>query len=140
MLAKDPRLSRFSSGTGSLSSGSTASLVPTGSSAALPELGRRFSSEAKTALFPIGDSAGGDWPPSELPASRVREANSGPSGASSGFEPRSVPRVRPMPALEEDMRRKSIGFASGGTWLRLVGCELFDGNRVECTEGAGALL
>lgn len=107
----------------------------------LPELARLLSKAPKTLLFVGGDSAIAASSPS-APAleSRVRSANSGPSGASSGFELRSVPRVRPMPALEEDMRRKSIGFASGGTWLRLVGCELFDGNRVECTEGAGALL
>ena len=70
----------------------------------------------------------------------MRSANSGPIGASSGFELLSVPRVRPIPALEEDILRKSRGFASAGMWLVLVGWELLVGWRVEWTVGAGALL
>ena len=102
----------------------------------LPELARLFS-KAPSILLPVdgleGDSIGGELLSSEIPpvsSMRVRSANSGPMGASSGLELRSVPRVRPMPALEEDMRRKSIGFASGGRWLELVGWVVFDGLRV----------
>ena len=67
----------------------------------------------------VGDAASSD--PALVFSMRVRSANSGPIGASSGFELRSVPRVRPIPALEEDIRRKSMGFASAGIWLVLVG-------------------
>jgi hypothetical protein len=71
---------------------------------------------------------GGEPVSSEIPPAdtmRVRSANSGPMGASSGLELRSVPRVRPIPTLEEDIRRVSIGFASGARWLELVGWALF---------------
>ena len=64
-----------------------------------------------------GEPTGGEVLLSEIPpwlSLRVRSANSEPMGASSGFELRSVPRVRPIPALEDDMRRKSRGLASGG--------------------------
>jgi hypothetical protein len=88
----------------------------------LLELPRRLSNAA-SARLPTEELE--EVPSSDVPTSRVRSANSGPIGASSGLELRSVPRVRPIPALEEDMRRKSIGFASAGTWLKLVGCELF---------------
>jgi len=57
----------------------------------------------------------------------VRCANSEPTGASSGFEDRSVPRVRPRPTFEEDMRLVSRGFASAGMWSVEVGWEDFRG-------------
>jgi hypothetical protein len=100
----------------------------------LLELARRLSNAPSIFRPAEGDSTGGGLLPSDIPlvlCMRVRSANSGPMGASSGFELRSVPRVRPIPALEDDMRRKSIGFASGGRWLELVGCVLFRLWRVE---------
>jgi hypothetical protein len=91
----------------------------------LPDEARRLSNEPKTFRGLEGDSAvGGDAAPSDpalLLPKRVRSANSGPTGASSGLELRSVPRVRPIPALEEDIRRKSMALASAGIWLVLVG-------------------
>ena len=79
----------------------------------LPEpLGRLFSKAPKTLLLVVGlvegDPNGGELLPSDIPPvlrERVRSANSGPMGDSSGLELLSVPRVRPIPALEEDMRR-----------------------------------
>jgi hypothetical protein len=78
----------------------------------LPELPRLLSNAPKTLFLVVGlvdgEVIGGEALPFEISpvlASRVRPANSEPMGASSGFELRSVPRVRPIPALEEDMRR-----------------------------------
>lgn len=138
----DPRRSpRGSSATADLSIGDSVetaeSVVTVGSSVVDvrgdPELPRRTLSNDPSTPFLglVGEPAvGGEALPSEIPpvlASRVRSANSGPMGASSGLELRSVPRVRPIPALEEDMRRKSIGLASAGRWLELVGWALLLG-------------
>ena len=77
----------------------------------LPELARLLSNAPNRFFLVVGlpgEANGGEFVPSEvspvLPV-RVRVANSEPIGASSGLELRSVPRVRPIPALEEDMRR-----------------------------------
>jgi hypothetical protein len=78
----------------------------------LPELPRLLSNAPKTLFLVVGlvdgEVIGGEAFPFEFSpglALRVRPANSEPIGASSGLELRSVPRVRPIPALEEDMRR-----------------------------------
>lgn len=97
----------------------------------LPELSRLFSKAASAFLPTVGlegDPIVGESLPSEtpeVPSMRVRSANSGPIGASSGLELRSAPRVRPMPTLEDDIRRVSSGFASGLRWLELVGWGFF---------------
>ena len=132
-----PRLSS-TGGESDLSAGSPDVSVPgTGSSVVevrgLPELARLFSKAPSIPLLADGlegDPIGGELLSSEIPpvlSMRVRSANSEPMGASSGLELRSVPRVRPIPALDEDMRRKSIGFASAGRWLELVGWVLLGG-------------
>jgi len=105
-----------------VSPGATSALVD---SRGLPDDARLFSNAPNIFRGLEGDPAVIGDPPSSDPAPelsmRVRSANSGPIGASSGFELRSVPRVRPIPALEDDIRRKSMGFASAGIWLVLVG-------------------
>jgi hypothetical protein len=151
----EPRRSlRGSSETADLSTGdpgaTALSVVIVGSSVVDvrgdPELPRRTLSKEPSTPFLglVGEPAvGGEELPSEIPpvlAKRVRSANSGPMGASSGLELRSVPRVRPIPALDDDIRRKSIGLASGEMWLELVGWELLEGLRVAWMDGAGALL
>jgi hypothetical protein len=94
----------------------------------LPELARLLSNAPNILLLLVGlvdgEPNGGEALPFEISPElprRVRSANSEPIGASSGLELRSVPRVRPIPALDEDMRRTSIALASGGRWLELVG-------------------
>lgn len=150
MFVIEPRLSPLLSSGDLLAESIGASVVRMGSSVVevrgLPELARLFSN-APSIFLPLlglgGDPIGGELLPSEIPpelSARVRWANSEPMGASSGLELRSVPRVRPIPALEDDIRRKSIGFASAGMWLELVGWALLLLWRVEWTDGAGALL
>jgi hypothetical protein len=82
----------------------------------LPELPRL--PPKKLFLVFVGEEpSGGEALPFEIPPMlewRVRSANSDPMGASFGTEDLSVPRVRPMPAFEEDMRRKSMAGASAG--------------------------
>jgi hypothetical protein len=113
------RLPRFSSGdlstAGAVSVGVVTVALGLDSSElclGLPELARRLSNAPNTPFRPVfgedGDPTGGGLLPSDIPpceSCRVRSANSVPMGASSGFEDLSDPRVRPMPALEEDMRR-----------------------------------
>jgi hypothetical protein len=121
----EPRLSpRFSSGTVSSclsATGLVAVLVPgvalrgvssTVEFRGLPELARLLSNAPNMLLLAVGlvegDPNGEEPFPSEISpvlCVRVRSANSRPRGTSSGLELLSVPRVRPIPALEEDMRR-----------------------------------